>query len=59
MSPTHDYILVGATGYTGRLCVQYMVHNMPQNVRWAIAGRNKAKVEAVAAEFGVIEAGGK
>lgn len=59
MSQIYDFVLLGATGYTGQLCVQYMVDNMPSNVRWAIAGRNKAKVEEVATEMKVTEAGGK
>ena len=33
--------------------------NMPSNVRWAIAGRNRSKLEEVAAEMKVTEAGGK
>ncbi|KAM3458694.1 hypothetical protein MY3296_000452 [Beauveria thailandica] len=47
----------GECCYTGKLCVQYMVDNMPSKVRWAIAGRNKSKLEEVAAEMQVIEAG--
>ncbi|KAK8148779.1 hypothetical protein G3M48_009181 [Beauveria asiatica] len=58
MSRVYDFVLLGATGYTGKLCVQYMVDNMPSKVRWAIAGRNKSKLEEVAAEMQVIEAGG-
>ncbi|KAM3440496.1 hypothetical protein NHJ13734_003263 [Beauveria thailandica] len=57
MTRVYDFILLGATGYTGKLCVQYMVDNMPSKVRWAIAGRNKSKLEEVAAEMQVIEAG--
>ncbi|KAF5126376.1 Lipid droplet localized protein [Metarhizium anisopliae] len=58
MSQIYDFVLLGATGYTGQLCVRYMVDNMPSNVRWAIAGRNKSKLEEVAAQMKVTEAGG-
>lgn len=59
MSQIYDFVLLGATGYTGQLCVRYMVDNMPSNVRWAIAGRNKSKLEEVATEMKVTEAGGR
>lgn len=40
-----DIVLLGATGYTGRLCAAYMSHALPENTTWAIAGRNKSKLQ--------------
>jgi short subunit dehydrogenase-like uncharacterized protein len=45
----YDIILLGATGYTGRLTAEYMAAYMPTDIRWAIAGRSPSKLEAVAA----------
>jgi short subunit dehydrogenase-like uncharacterized protein len=45
---TFDVILFGATGFTGRLVAEYMAeHAAAGGVRWAIAGRNREKLEAV------------
>jgi short subunit dehydrogenase-like uncharacterized protein len=42
-----DIVLFGATGFTGRLVAEYFAsHAQPNGVRWAIAGRNKEKLEA-------------
>lgn len=40
-----DLILVGATGFTGELTARFLESQKTE--RWAIAGRNKAKLEAV------------
>lgn len=42
---TFDIVLLGATGYTGRLCAAYMAQVLPETTSWAIAGRNKSKLE--------------
>ena len=44
-----DLILYGATGFTGRHAVKYLSANAPAGLRWAIAGRNHAKLEALQA----------
>lgn len=41
----YDLILLGATGYTGKLTAQYISKSLPPNLKWAIAGRNKQKLE--------------
>jgi short subunit dehydrogenase-like uncharacterized protein len=53
--PSRDYdvILYGASGFTGKQTVQYFARQAPATLRWAIAGRNRAKLEAVKAELGV------
>jgi short subunit dehydrogenase-like uncharacterized protein len=42
-----DLVLFGATGFTGSLTAEYLARNAPANTRWALAGRNRAKLEAV------------
>ncbi|KAJ3046758.1 hypothetical protein HK097_000533, partial [Rhizophlyctis rosea] len=41
----YDIIVWGATGYTGSLVVEYLAKNAPENVKIAIGGRNKSKLE--------------
>ncbi|GGO83925.1 saccharopine dehydrogenase [Nocardioides phosphati] len=42
-----DIVLFGATGFTGGLTAEYLARHAPANLRWALAGRNKAKLEQV------------
>ncbi len=48
-SRQYDVVLFGATGYTGGLTASYLAAHGPAGMRWALAGRNRAKLEAVAA----------
>ena len=48
---SYDIVLFGATGYTGRLTADYLARHAPTDCRWALAGRNQAKLEAVRAEL--------
>lgn len=43
---SYDVILWGATGFTGRLVVEYLLkqYGSTGGLRWAIAGRNQAKL---------------
>lgn len=43
-----DIALLGATGFTGGLTADYLGTHLPTGATWAIAGRNLAKLEAVA-----------
>lgn len=43
-----DIALLGATGFTGGLTADYLGEHLPPGGSWAIAGRNQAKLEAVA-----------
>jgi short subunit dehydrogenase-like uncharacterized protein len=43
----YDLALFGATGFTGGLTADYLAANAPQGMRWALVGRNRAKLEAV------------
>lgn len=48
-----DVVLYGASGFTGKQTVEYFARNLkPGELRWAIAGRNRQKLEAVKAEIG-------
>jgi short subunit dehydrogenase-like uncharacterized protein len=47
----YDLVLFGATGFTGGLTADYLAAHGPTNLRWALAGRNRVKLEAVAARL--------
>jgi short subunit dehydrogenase-like uncharacterized protein len=50
----YDVVLYGASGFVGKQTVEYFSHHAtPAGVRWAIAGRNHQKLEAVRDEIGV------
>ncbi len=46
MSREFDLVVFGATGFTGKLVAEYIARST-QKPRWAIAGRNQAKLEAL------------
>lgn len=46
-----DIVLLGATGYTGKLCAEHIVKNLPTNLKWAIAGRSTEKLSALVEEL--------
>ena len=50
MNKNYQIILYGATGFTGKLCAEYFRENYP-DLNWAIAGRNKNKLEALKSEL--------
>ena len=43
----YDIVLFGATGFTGELTAQYLASQGDSNLTWAIAGRNRARLEQV------------
>jgi short subunit dehydrogenase-like uncharacterized protein len=43
----YDIVLYGASGFTGRQTVEYCRQFAPPGMRWAIAGRNRAKLDSV------------
>lgn len=53
MSRQYDVVLFGATGFTGALTAEYLAKHAPPELTWALAGRNRAKLEAVRAKLGV------
>ncbi|OBT44667.1 hypothetical protein VE00_04408 [Pseudogymnoascus sp. WSF 3629] len=50
-SPQYEVVLFGATGYTGKLCAEHIHAKLPNDLRWAIAGRSQAKLEALRNEI--------
>jgi short subunit dehydrogenase-like uncharacterized protein len=55
--PTHDrefdLVVWGATGFTGRLVAEYLLRRYgTDGLRWALGGRNQAKLEEVRAAIG-------
>jgi short subunit dehydrogenase-like uncharacterized protein len=46
-----DILLLGATGYTGKLTAQYITQNLPTNIKWAIAGRSESKLKELASSL--------
>jgi short subunit dehydrogenase-like uncharacterized protein len=52
MTRKYDIILFGATGFTGNLVAQYLSKQRPlEKFTWAIAGRNKIKLESLCHEL--------
>lgn len=51
----YDLALFGATGFTGGLTARYLAEHGPAGLKWALVGRNRAKLEAVAAELAAVE----
>jgi short subunit dehydrogenase-like uncharacterized protein len=43
----YDLALFGATGFTGGLTAEYLAAHGPADLRWALVGRNRGKLEAV------------
>ncbi|RMJ25675.1 saccharopine dehydrogenase [Aspergillus sp. HF37] len=43
-----DLVLLGATGYTGRLTAEHVTQHLPTDLKWALAGRSFEKIEKVA-----------
>jgi short subunit dehydrogenase-like uncharacterized protein len=50
---TYDVVLYGASGFVGKQTVRYFAEYAGDEVRWAIAGRDKQKLELVRAEVGI------
>ena len=50
-----DVVVFGASGYTGKLVAEYIQSEYGENgsVKWAIAGRNREKLEGIREELGL------
>lgn len=58
---SYDIVLMGATGFTGRLAAKYLAaqygaSSASSPVKWAIAGRKQSKLEEVRAELAATDA---
>lgn len=49
----YDLVMFGATGFTGKLVCEYINSKYSDSLNWAIAGRNKEKLENVSNELGL------
>ena len=51
----YDFVIYGATGFTGKLVVEYVINQYGNNndFSWAIAGRNREKLEKVLGRLGL------
>ncbi|KAL9112620.1 MAG: hypothetical protein Q9227_003191 [Pyrenula ochraceoflavens] len=47
----YDFVVLGATGYTGKLCAEYITTALPTDITWAIAGRSRGKLEELAKDL--------
>jgi short subunit dehydrogenase-like uncharacterized protein len=47
----YDVVLFGGTGFTGGLTASYLAAHGPREMRWALVGRNRSKLDAVAARL--------
>ncbi|MEV0179149.1 saccharopine dehydrogenase NADP-binding domain-containing protein [Streptomyces sp. NPDC050625] len=58
----YDIVLFGATGFVGTLTAEYLAAHAPEDLRWAIAGRDESRLRALrerlpgGAEVGVLRA---
>jgi short subunit dehydrogenase-like uncharacterized protein len=51
----YDVVLFGATGFAGGLTAEYVARNAPDACRWALAGRNRTKLETVRGKLAAID----
>ena len=49
----YDVVLYGASGFVGKQTVRYFAERAGDEVRWAIAGRDRDKLESVRVEAGI------
>ena len=49
----YDVVLLGGTGFTGALTAQELANRAPDGSRWALAGRNREKLEKLRETLGV------
>nr|BFE79803.1 hypothetical protein GCM10020093_024040 [Planobispora longispora] len=49
----YDIVLFGATGFTGALTAEYLARNAGPGCRWALAGRDRGRLEAVRERLGL------
>ena len=52
MNKEFDIVVHGATGFTGRLVVEYLLSRRDTGLRWAMGGRSADKLAAVRDEIG-------
>ncbi len=59
-SRTYDVVVWGATGFTGRLVAEYLASApSARSLRWAVAARNREKLDGVAQALGLDDSVGR
>ncbi|MGI9183532.1 MAG: saccharopine dehydrogenase family protein [Solirubrobacteraceae bacterium] len=53
---SYEIVVYGATGFTGGLTAEYLARHAPE-ARWALAGRNRGKLEMIRARLAEIDPG--
>ena len=53
-SRPYDVVLFGATGFTGGLTAEYLARSAPPECRWAVAGRNQAKLDELRSRLAAV-----
>ncbi|MEV6162775.1 saccharopine dehydrogenase NADP-binding domain-containing protein [Streptomyces sp. NPDC052052] len=53
----YDVVLFGATGFVGTLTAEYLAAHAPAGLRWAVAGRNRNRLEQLRERLGAIDPG--
>ena len=48
-SRPYQIVVWGASGFTGRLVAEHIARDYHGRIKWALAGRDKAKLEAIRA----------
>ncbi|MEW2488300.1 saccharopine dehydrogenase NADP-binding domain-containing protein [Streptomyces sp. NPDC048411] len=51
----YDIVLFGATGFVGALTAEYLAAQAPDSCRWALAGRNPAKLQKLRERLAAID----
>jgi short subunit dehydrogenase-like uncharacterized protein len=51
----YDIVLFGATGFTGALTAHYLAGGAAADTRWALAGRNRGKLEILRDELAAVD----
>ncbi|OKJ04423.1 saccharopine dehydrogenase [Streptomyces sp. CB01249] len=51
----YDVVLFGATGFVGALTAEYLARHAPDGCRWALAGRDRAKLEKLRARLTALD----
>jgi short subunit dehydrogenase-like uncharacterized protein len=51
----YEVVLFGATGFTGALTAHYLARGAAADTRWALAGRNRAKLETLRDELAAVD----
>lgn len=47
----YELVLLGATGFTGKLTAEYITEHLPTDLVWAIAGRSESKLQGILGEL--------